>query len=140
MSSSAQSPTSAHSRSGSPDSYKTNTASFATSLPTLQQKGTEDQLEPSAEDIDPESFDLVAPPAAGLKQYFLETRSEQLFSTEHLRAIFDDPSLLLRFTSFINKNRPSSIPVLIYYLDPSKHSRLCHIATRLQRHSNQFGA
>ena len=121
MSSCAQSPTSAHSRSGSPDSYKTNATSFATPLPALQQKGTEDQLEPLAkEDIDPESFDLVAPPVSGLKQYSLETRSEQLFSAEHLRVIFDEPSLLLRFTSFISKSRPSSIPLLIYYLDTIK--------------------
>ena len=121
MNSSAQSPTSAHSRSGSPDSCKTHATTFAISLPALQQKGTEDQLDPLAEeDIDSESFDLVAPPAAGLKQYSLEIRSEQLFSTEHLRVIFDDPSLLLRFTSFISKSRPSSIPVLIYYMDAIK--------------------
>ena len=117
MSSSAQSPTSAHSRSVSPDSYKTDT----TSLPALQQKTVEDQLEPLAEeDIEAGSFDLVAPPEAGFKQYSLEAHSEQLFSTEHLRVIFDDPLLLLRFTSFISNNRPSSIPVLIYYLDAVK--------------------
>jgi hypothetical protein len=87
----------------------------------LQQKGVDDQLEPLAEeDIDPGSFDLIAPPESDLKQYSLETRSEQLFSTEHLRLIFEDPSLLMRFTSFISKNRPNSLPVLIYYLDAIK--------------------
>ena len=113
-----------HSRSGSPDSFTTNATSYAQSLPALQQKGVDDQLEPLAEeDIDPGSFDLVAPPDAGAKQYSLETRSEQLFSSEHLRTIFDDPSLLLHFTSFMSKNRPNSIPILIYYLDAVKALR-----------------
>jgi hypothetical protein len=81
----------------------------------------DDHLEPLAEEgFDPWSFDLVAPPESGLKQYFLETRSEQLFSTEHLKIIFEDPSLLLRFTSYLSRNRPTSVPVLIYYLDAIK--------------------
>jgi hypothetical protein len=80
-----------------------------------------DQLEPlNEEDIDPGSFDLVAPPEAKVKQYSLETRSEQLFSTEHLQVIFSDPSLLLRFAAFLSHFRTSSIPVLIYYLDAMK--------------------
>lgn len=122
MSSSAQSPTSVEdSICGSPESYGTRATSIAPSLPALQQKGTEDHLEPLAEDeIDPDSFDLVGAPEAGANQYSLETRSEQLFSTEHLQIIFDDPSLFLRFTSFMSKNRPKSVPVLIYYLDAIK--------------------
>jgi hypothetical protein len=81
----------------------------------------DDQLEPLAEeDIDPGSFDLVAPPDSDLKQFSLDTRSEQLFSADHLKIIFDDPSLLLRFTSFLSQNRPSSVPILIYYLDAIK--------------------
>lgn len=120
-SSSVQSPTSTRTRSGSPDSYKTSGTSYPASLPPLQQKGVDDQLEPLAEeDIDPGSFDLVAPPDDGLKQFSLDTRSEQLFSTEHLKIIFDDPSLLLRFTSFMSRHRPASIPILIYYLDSVK--------------------
>ncbi|KAH7418134.1 hypothetical protein BKA64DRAFT_189948 [Cadophora sp. MPI-SDFR-AT-0126] len=100
-------------------SYQTN----ATSLPPLQQKGVDehDQLEPlGEEDIDPASFDLVATAPEGLKPYSLETRSEQLFSTEHLQVIFNDPSLLLRFTAFLSSHRQSSIPILIYYLDAIK--------------------
>ena len=119
--SSVQSPNSTHTRSASPDSYKTNATSYPASLPALQQKGVDDQLEPLAEDdIDPGSFDLVAPPEDGLKQFSLDTRSEQLFSTEHLKLIFDDPSLLQCFTSFVNRNRPASMPILIYYLDSIK--------------------
>ena len=127
MHSVAQSPTTAN-RSSSParsqaestsSSYQTN----ATSLPALQQKGLDEdgQLQPlSEDDIDPASFDLVAPIQAGVRQYSLETRSEQLFSTEHLKIIFNDPSLLLRFTAFLSSNRASSIPILIYYLDAVK--------------------
>jgi len=117
MSSSIQSPASVTSRSASPSSYHTN----ATSLPPLQQKGYDDQLEPLLEEeINPGSFDLVAPGETGAKVYSLEKRSEQLFSTEHLRIIFKDPSLLLRFTAFLSAHRSSSIPILIYYLDSVK--------------------
>ncbi|ATZ54379.1 Bclov3 [Botrytis cinerea B05.10] len=108
------------SRGGSVSSYQTN----ATSLPALQKTGVLEDgevLEPlNEEDIDPGSFDLVAATETGGKRYSLETRSEQLFSTEHLRIIFSDPSLLLRFTSFLGAHRPSSIPILIYYLDAVK--------------------
>ncbi|KAK6605642.1 hypothetical protein H4I95_05448 [Botrytis cinerea] len=108
------------SRGGSVSSYQTN----ATSLPALQKTGVLEDgevLEPlNEEDIDPGSFDLVAATETGGKRYSLETRSEQLFSTEHLQIIFSDPSLLLRFTSFLGAHRPSSIPILIYYLDAVK--------------------
>lgn len=119
MSSSIQSPISDNSRSGSPNSYHTNATSY--SLPALQQRGAGDHLDPLAEeDIDPDSFDLVVPGSAEDKQYSLEKRSEQLFSTEHLKVIFNDPSLLLRFTAFLSSSRPTSIPILIYYLDSVK--------------------
>ncbi|PQE13219.1 Hisactophilin c49s mutant phototropin phy3 fusion protein [Rutstroemia sp. NJR-2017a BBW] len=111
------------SRAGSFSSYQTN----ATSLPPLQSKGPlediGDQLEPlNEEDLDPGSFDLVAPPPVEgtSKRFSLEKRSEQLFSTEHLRVIFADPALLLRFTSYLGAYRSSSIPILIYYLDTVK--------------------
>jgi len=107
------------SRASDRSSYQTN----GTSLPPLQQKGADeyDQLEPlDEEDIDPGSFDLVASAPSGIKPYSLETRSEQLFSTEHLQVIFNDPSLLLRFTAFLSSHRQSSIPILIYYLDAIK--------------------
>jgi hypothetical protein len=72
------------------------------------------------EDVDHSSFDLIAPPKHGKPQYSLETRSELLFSTDHLKVIFSDPSLLLQFTAFLSTRRPSSIRVLIYYLDAIK--------------------
>lgn len=118
-----QSPTtdtpSSPSRASEHSSYQTN----LTSLPPLQQKGVDDdQLRPlDDEELDPGSFDLVAPAeATGVRQYSLETRSEQLFSTEHLQTIFGDPSLLLRFTAFLGTHRTASIPILIYYLDAIK--------------------
>lgn len=107
------------SRASERSSYQTN----GTSLPPLQQKGLDehDLLEPlDEEDLDPGSFDLVAPADTGVKQYSLETRSEQLFSTEHLHVIFNDPTLLLRFTAFLSAQRTASIPILIYYLDAIK--------------------
>ncbi|KAI9816111.1 MAG: hypothetical protein M1826_001898 [Phylliscum demangeonii] len=91
-------------------------------LPPLQERGADerDALEPVAGD-DPRSFDLVsAPHAAAATPYSLEHRSTQLFSRQHLTVIFEDPSLLLRFTSFLSVGRPASIPTLIYYLDATK--------------------
>jgi len=118
------SPSTITSRSASrADSERSSYQTGATSLPALQQKALDefDQLEPlNEEDLDPGSFDLVAPLDVKNKQYSLEKRSEQLFSTEHLQVIFSDPSLLLRFTAFLSHFRASSIPVLIYYLDSIK--------------------
>lgn len=108
----------ATSEAGSHETYATSV------LPALQVKGQTDPndfLEPLAEEeYEPGSFDLVAPVSEGVKQYSLETRSEQLFSTAHLKVIFEDPSLLLKFTSFLSSHRPSSVPILIYYLDAVK--------------------
>jgi hypothetical protein len=105
-------------------SYETNATSPPTSIPALQARKEfyeNEGLRPlGEEDVDPGSFDLVAPQQNGPAQFSLETRSEQLFSREHLEIIFADPSLLLRFTAFLSANQPSSIPVLIYYLDAVK--------------------
>jgi hypothetical protein len=116
-------PRSRHSQNESIMSSQTNATSLP-SLAPLQQKMYDDHdlLEPlNEEDIDPGSFDLVAPPDSHVtKAYSLETRSEQLFSTEHLKLIFADPTFLLGFTSFLSAQRPSSVPILIYYLDAVK--------------------
>lgn len=72
---------------------------------------------------DPASYDLVS---AAQEQpvthqaYSLETRAEDVFSDRHLQAIFDDPKLLRKFTSFLGTHRPASLPLLIYYLDAIK--------------------
>ncbi|CBX94497.1 hypothetical protein IAQ61_009660 [Plenodomus lingam] len=120
-------PTTLRSSNASVMSYESSAPSFAThALVPLQQKGLADdvdRLAPLLED-DPCSFDLVSAPVDnGRKQFSLEQRSEQLFSKQHLQAIFKDTSSLLRFTSFLSAARPQSVPVLIYYLDALKALR-----------------
>ena len=66
------------------------------------------------------SFDLVAPPDDKPSLFSLEARSIQLFSSEHLKVIFSDATLLLRFTAYLSTHRPQSVPMLIYYLDALK--------------------
>lgn len=100
-------------------------------LPALQQRGfvdDGDRLSPLLED-DPQSFDLIpAPTEEERRQFSLEIRSEQLFSKEHLQAIFKDTASLLRFTSFLSAARPKSVPTLIYYLDALKALRAINYA------------
>jgi hypothetical protein len=92
-------------------------------LPPLQAKGSvteNDRLEPVLED-DPASFDLVSEmEGEPAKVYQLESRSDLMFSREHLQEIFKDPALLAQFTGFLYSNRPQSLPVLNYYLNALK--------------------
>lgn len=94
-------------------------------MPALQSKGhgyEHSILEPVLED-DPASYDLVSSNQehdSTPQAYSLETRAEEIFSSQHLQAIFDDPKLLRKFTSFLGSHRPSSLPLLIYYLDALK--------------------
>lgn len=103
-------------------------------LPALQTRGPDNYevLEPVLED-DPSSWDLVGPAGEEEKSgmYALETRAVQLFSADHLRMIFQDPKLLLRFTGFLNTHRPKSIPILIYYLDALKALRAINYANAI---------
>lgn len=109
------------------DSIDTSATSIHT-LPPLQTKGPDNgdihTLEPLLED-DPRSFDLFEPAqeAENVGVYALEKQALQLFSNEHLSAIFADSRLLLKFTGFLNSHRPQSIPLLIYYLDALKALR-----------------
>ncbi|KAF2209663.1 hypothetical protein CERZMDRAFT_69800 [Cercospora zeae-maydis SCOH1-5] len=126
----------ARSSAGSMFSQETAATSVHT-LPPLQTKGPDNAdptyLEPVLED-DPKSWDLVAPIEEGQEeeeQYALEKRADQLFSAEHLRIIFEDPRLLLRFTGYLNSHRPRSIPVLIYYLDGLKALRAINYANAI---------
>lgn len=102
------------------DTYETHATSLE--LPALQTKTVleqSDQMRPISGDLSG-SFDLVVAPENNHQVFSLETRSEQLFSREHLKVLFSDPSLLLRFTAFLSTGRPQSVPVLIYYLDALK--------------------
>ncbi|EME49608.1 hypothetical protein DOTSEDRAFT_118302 [Dothistroma septosporum NZE10] len=125
----------ARSSAGSVFSQATSATSIHT-LPPLQTKGPDNSdaqyLEPVLED-DPRSWDLVGPASEEQPtgMYALEQRSEQLFSAEHLRTIFDDPKLLLKFTGFLNSHRPKSIPILIYYLDALKALRAINYANAI---------
>ncbi|TKA62022.1 hypothetical protein B0A55_11125 [Friedmanniomyces simplex] len=116
-------------------SQETSATSILT-LPALQTKGPDNSdaqlLEPLTED-DPRSFDLLDAPqeSSMVGMYALERRAEQLFSSEHLQIIFDDPKLLLRFTGYLNSHRPKSIPVLIYYLDALKALRAIRYANAI---------
>lgn len=78
-----------------------------------------DQMEP-LEGEQAGSFDLVAPAGDKPSLFSLEARSMQLFSSEHLKVIFSDATLLLRFTAYLSTHRPQSVPILIYYLDALK--------------------
>ena len=68
----------------------------------------------------PEDFDLNTSVEEENQIEMLEKVSELIFSPMHLQAIFQDPSALLKFTSFLSANRPQSVPTLIYYLDATK--------------------
>lgn len=116
-------------------SYDSPAPSIAThALAPLQQRTNlddDDRLSPLLED-DPQSWDLVAPVGEGeTKQFSLEYESEQLFSKQHLQAIFDDTPSLLRFTSFLSTARPKSVPRLIYYLDAQKAIRAINYANAI---------
>lgn len=104
----------------SDETYDTQATSVQ--MPPLQAESAldpNDQMEPLQGDL-AGSFDLVAPPQDTPHGFSLEARSVQIFSHEHLRVIFEDPALLLRFTAFLSTHRPQSVPILIYYLDALK--------------------
>ncbi|KAL8965828.1 MAG: hypothetical protein Q9197_006305 [Variospora fuerteventurae] len=118
------------SESSSSGSYGTGEV-IARELPPLQaQSALEeyDQMRPLSGDL-LGSFDLVAPPVEAHQRFSLEDRAEQLFSREHLRVVFSNPTLLLRFTAFLSTHQPASVPLLIHYLDALK-------ALRAIRYSN----
>lgn len=116
----ASNSTSPASATSSNETYETHATSLE--LPALQTKSAlerSDQMHPLSGDL-AGSFDLVAAADEGHQTFSLETRSEQLFSREHLEVLFSDPSLLLRFTAFLSTHRPQSVSILIYYLDALK--------------------
>ncbi|KAJ0348576.1 hypothetical protein KNSL1_005346 [Colletotrichum chrysophilum] len=100
----------------------------------LNGAGDDEILEPLAEEeVEPGSFDLVVPSHGDNGIYSLETRSELLFSKEHLQAIFKDHVLLQRFTDFLHSARPDSLPLLTYYLDCLKALRAIAYANAIAR-------
>ncbi|GAB0134453.1 hypothetical protein EsDP_00002824 [Epichloe bromicola] len=97
-------------------------------LPALQIKGEFAEngllLHPlPEEELDPGSFDIVAPLRQEPKVYSLAKRSEDLFSKEHMSIILGDARLLGQFSRFLADVRPRSLPLLTYYLDADKAIR-----------------
>jgi hypothetical protein len=90
-------------------------------LPRLQAKEQHDFTLLSSDD--PKSFELLQPSQAFTQAYSLEKASLSLFSREHLQIIFADPTFLLHFTTFLGVHRPSSVPLLVHYLDTLKSLR-----------------
>lgn len=74
-----------------------------------------------------ESFDLVAPIKyhlpTSLGRPDVAAAAIRLLSTPHMEAIMADPVALQRFTLFIARSRPSSLPMLVYFLDATKALR-----------------
>lgn len=102
-----------------------------TILPALQTKGAtdEDNLEPLRdEDLDPRSFDIIAPEAHDYKAYSIEDRAELLMSKEHMGVILSDPRLLGDFRAFLATSRPASVALLSYYLEAEKALRAIRYA------------
>ncbi|KAG5952140.1 hypothetical protein E4U53_001506 [Claviceps sorghi] len=105
-------------------------------LPALQvAQSYSDGLEPIDEDqLDPGSFDLVMPVEQGNTsslKYKLEKRSELLFSNRHLQSIFDDSAHLYRFSNFLHRHRPASVPLLTYFLEALKALRAIEYSNAL---------
>ncbi|KAI9706529.1 MAG: hypothetical protein M1836_003535 [Candelina mexicana] len=65
------------------------------------------------------SFDLKAPPPPQ-KEKTIEGLAERLFSEDHLRLILGDQAQYIRFTNYLNKWKPQSVPTLIRYLETQK--------------------
>lgn len=127
---SASAPRSTQSRTSLASLADSNSESLETGntsiLPALQTKGAseEDNLEPlQEEELDPGSFDIIAPEDQGYKPYSVEDRSDLLFSKEHMGVILRDPRLLGDFRSFLAASRPASLPLLTYYLEAEKAIR-----------------
>ncbi|XXH00408.1 N-alpha-acetyltransferase 20 [Hypoxylon texense] len=83
--------------------------------------------------IDRRSYNLISPFSNIAPPYSLETRSKALFSTDHLRIIFDDPLLFQKFTDFLYTFKPKSAPALGYYLDTIKALQAISYANSITR-------
>lgn len=107
-------------------------------LPALQVAGGDpDGLDPIAEEeLDPGSFDLVRPveqDGGTTGKYKLEQRSDLLFSSRHLEAIFEDSAELHRFSQYLYKHRPASVPLLTYFLETLKALRAIEYSNAVLR-------
>lgn len=101
--------------------------------------GEPDGLDPiGGEDgLDTDSYNLVKPnlekQSTPIGKHKLEQRSELLFSTTHLQAIFDNPACLHQFSDFLYRHRQTSIPLLKYYLEALKALRAVEYSNAVVR-------
>jgi hypothetical protein len=65
------------------------------------------------------AYDLAAPPPR-ISHENAELVADRLFSADHLHVILKDPILLQRFTGFLNRYKPHSVPTLVRYLESQK--------------------
>lgn len=66
-----------------------------------------------------QSFDL-APPPPNKHLSTIDILCGRLFSEDHLHLILRDPTHLIRFTAFINKNKPQTALLLNRYIETQK--------------------
>lgn len=115
------------------ESTESLTTSATSLLPALQIKDVaeEDLLPLQDEDLDPGSFDIIAPTTHERGAYSLARRSELLFSDKHMAIILKDSRLLGQFTRFLATVRPASLALLTYYLDTEKAIRAIKFANSI---------
>ncbi|KAL8839400.1 MAG: hypothetical protein Q9170_001739 [Blastenia crenularia] len=86
----------------------------------------------------PESNDFELQASTETGDISLETRSELLFSRQHLELIFADKELSARFGTFLRTYRPESVPILGYYLDTIKALRTLKYAEAVVKNLEQI--
>ena len=66
-----------------------------------------------------QSFDLAPPPPKETTKT-IDWLAERVFSEDHLRVIFRDPTQFKRFTAFLTRYKPYAVPILNRYLETQK--------------------
>lgn len=95
-----------------------------TSVTTMAEANPQPEIHSSGEDFD------LRPSIAAPKPHSpsLETLSELLYSEGYLDTITSDPILLSRFTSFLNRYRPSATPLVRRYIETQKVTKALEYA------------
>ena len=103
-------------------------------MPSEPEPNTQTDLlplsSPQAEEGAPQNFDLN-PPAPRKSVKMLDSLSERIFSSEHLRVILHDPTFFMRFTAFLSRYKPECSPLLVRYLEAQKAIKAVEYANAL---------
>ncbi|KAL9065989.1 MAG: hypothetical protein Q9157_007286, partial [Trypethelium eluteriae] len=87
--------------------------------------------DPTTQDLSPadeiQSYDLKPPPPS-VSQSNVEALSERLFSSDHLKAILQDPTQASRFNAFLRNYRPQDEPILARFLESQKATKAVEYA------------